>query len=712
MLQNNKFCSNKTVFQNRYIGTLLTILFVLFLSACSDEAVVTTERGSSQKGLDGTTLYLRLEDDNKALVRSLARGKTASVVAVLIGPDGNPIEGEVITFETDLGTLAADNGLTNSLGQAKTNIASGTVAKAGEITATVNVNGADISVSYGFEVSGAADTTPGSSPNPDPTPDVSQSKNGALSFVSATPNRITLKSTGGEGLSELSTVTFKLEGTDGLPLANQTVDFTIDNPIGGISIEPTSATTGFDGIVSTVVHAGTVPTSVRIRATTKITDGTTENIISTQSDMLAVGVGTPDQNSMSLSISNFAPEAWNYNGEEVDVTVRLADHFNNFIPDGTKVYFTTEGGAIDSSCETVDSACTVKWVSSNPRPADHRVTILATTLGSESFVDTDSDGVYSLADGEPFADVNSNGVYDEAFTDTNGNGIFDEPFTDTNGNGQYDLQERFVDYNGNGVYDGDRVTVAGETTFVDSNNGNGLFDGSGYMPNGETTAPEYQNDDGLFNGPGFADLGEPYLDANENKKRDVDEIYFDTNGDATYSPNGDGKYNGIHCKQGEAICASQKTLRIRKSAVLVMAGSNAYAAIVHNETGDIYYSDIPGVVANSPTNVLDVTDSSASITVYFADSAGQVLPWGTTVSVKSDLGKVSGAPSGDLPNYFPGRLPRGSAASQSELMFNGLYGFSFGISDADPSKQEPGLLEITFTTPKGVATTFFLNVLM
>ena len=806
MFKNNKFCRDKTFSQNKFIALFFTLLLVLFISACSETDDASTELGSSKKAANGTTLYLKLVDDTtNELIRNLDQNQSSSVVATLKNTDDEPIEGVVVELSTNLGTLAATNGLTQSDGRATVTLAAGTAPKAGEITAAVNVDGVEITVSYGFAVGGTVDPGPNPNPSPEPEPGtpVSKSNDGAMEFVSAAPQKITLKSAGGAGLSELSTVTFRLVGIDGLPLANQTVIFSINNVIGGITIDPASATTGFDGLVSTVVHAGTVPTSLRITATATISDGTSndgtsDNIVFAQSDMLAVGVGTPDQNSMSLSLSNHAPEAWRYDGKEVDVTVRLGDHFNNFIPDGTSVYFTTEGGVIEPSCETVNSACTVKWLSSNPRPADHRVTILATTLGSESFQDTDSDGVYSQADGEPFTDINGNRVYDEPFTDENNNGKFDEPFvamlngvhdpgeefvdafngvydfgepfvdtlnqvydsgeafTDENNNLEYDLGEPFVDAlngfwnigeeftdqlngryddgelftdtpiyslgvvfvdrNGNGVHDGDRFNPLGEESFIDSNSGNGLYDGSGNMPLGEASFIFDTNENGLFDGPGFADLGEPFLDENENRKHDVDEPYVDTNNNKEFDATGDGKFNGVHCKASDVVCSSNRTLRIRDSAVLVMADSSALAAITaitsRTQRYYIYRSGMENIEVNSPTPYIYAADDSAGITVYYSDSAGQVLPEGTTVTVSSTKGSVTGAPAGGIPNNVFNSLGRGAAVPLSELMTSSPRSFSFNVEDSDDKKIESGVVSIVFTTPEGHSTPYYVDIVL
>lgn len=67
--------------------------------------------------------------------------------------------------------------------------------------------------------------------------------------------------------------------------------------------------------------------------------------------------------------------------------------------------------------------------------------------------------VHILGEGDPFSDLNGNGVRDvaEAFVDLNGNGTFDpgigETFTDTDGNGVWTDAEPYQDSNLNGHYD-------------------------------------------------------------------------------------------------------------------------------------------------------------------------------------------------------------------------------------------------------------------
>jgi hypothetical protein len=141
--------------------------------------------------------------------------------------------------------------------------------------------------------------------------------------------------------------------------------------------------------------------------------------------------GIPDQNSMSVSFSTYNPHAWDIDGTEVTVTVRLADQLNNnTVPDGTEVFFATEGGRIGSMCTTVAGTCSVTWESTDPRPAmispelsPGRARVLVWALGTESFSDNNSNGYFDDGDvivadmPEAFIDKNEDEVrnVDEEF---------------------------------------------------------------------------------------------------------------------------------------------------------------------------------------------------------------------------------------------------------------------------------------------------------
>lgn len=172
---------------------------------------------------------------------------------------------------------------------------------------------------------------------------------GSIRFIEANPSLISLKGTGG---NEVSKVRFQVTGASDAPIKGVSVTFALTpadgngEGIGGLKLTKNTGETDSGGYVEATIQSGTFPTSVRVRATAQNTN------ISTLSSELVVSTGIPDQKGMTIGVSDYSPAAWNYNGVEVSVTVGMADAFNNPAPDGTAVYFTTEGGVISPSCAT------------------------------------------------------------------------------------------------------------------------------------------------------------------------------------------------------------------------------------------------------------------------------------------------------------------------------------------------------------------------
>lgn len=172
----------------------------------------------------------------------------------------------------------------------------------------------------------------------------------------------------------------------------------------------------------------------------------------------------PDMDSFSMSFESLSLDgALGSDGVTNEVTVRLSDNLNNtVVPDGTRVRFTTNSGAIDPFCETVDGACSVTWISqgarpgvgpsadnpgTNPRdpgcgtvrvsvtpscPRPNRVKVLAWVEGQETFTDLNANGFFD--DGDSFVTAGPNP--DDR----------PDPFRDDNENGVRDSDEVFVEY--------------------------------------------------------------------------------------------------------------------------------------------------------------------------------------------------------------------------------------------------------------------------
>jgi hypothetical protein len=348
-------------------------------------------------------------------VEQLAAGGTATMTAALADATGNPVTSPSVNISftsvcaaNELSVI--DASVATFQGEAEATYRADGCVGTDLISATAALGGQDLTASATITVASAAINS--------------------ILFVSATPQAIVLDGTGCAGCTQHSIVVFQLVDIFGKPVPSQNVDFSLSTLIGGLSLSNETATSDANGLVQTVVQAGSVATHVRVMATVA------DTAISTLSDEIAVSTGLPDQDSFSVSAETLNPEAWDNDGVTVPITIRAADHFNNPVPDGTTIVFSAEGGAIQSSCRIVDGSCFVNWSSQAPRPqADGRVTILATSIGEESFFDGDGDGVYgSLVDslsgadlGEPYMDNNENGARNgiEEFRDFNYNGIFD-----------------------------------------------------------------------------------------------------------------------------------------------------------------------------------------------------------------------------------------------------------------------------------------------
>ena len=283
---------------------------------------------------------------------------------------------------------------------------------------------------------------------------------GAVEFISAEPQNILLNGMSAPGQQHTSTVTFQIKNDVGGPIANADVKFELTTGVGGITLSATEGKTDNNGFVSTILQAGSVHTSVRVRATVERDNAT----ISSESSQLVISTGIADQNSLSLSLSELNPSAWNHDGVKVDVNMYASDRYNNPVPDGTTVAFFTELGQIEPSCQTTNGACVVEWTSSDPRdlgtldplyPRDNNsnnsdgiTTITAVVIGEESFIDTNSNGIFD--DGDQLDNISDRG---EAFEDYNRNYDTDTP-TDNVSNNEYDQGlEPYLDFNGNGIRD-------------------------------------------------------------------------------------------------------------------------------------------------------------------------------------------------------------------------------------------------------------------
>lgn len=201
---------------------------------------------------------------------------------------------------------------------------------------------------------------------------------GSIRFVSVTPGDIQIRGSG----DSTAIVVFQVLDVQGLAVADALVSFELTSAVGGVSLVGSDDLSDAEGKVTALVQAGLIATTVRVRASVDVDldgDGETEDdatSLETLSDGLSINTGVPDQNSMSLVATDLNIEGDSYDGTTTQVTVRLADAFNNPVPDDTTVQFRTEFGAIESSCNTSGGACSVIFTSQEPRlPVNPNTTV-------------------------------------------------------------------------------------------------------------------------------------------------------------------------------------------------------------------------------------------------------------------------------------------------------------------------------------------------
>ncbi|WOT06433.1 invasin [Shewanella youngdeokensis] len=519
---------------------------------------------------------------------------------------------------------------------------------------------------------------------------------GAIQYVSSVPQLLALRGTGGLSgagtRSETSIVSFKLLDESNQPAPNELVCFELSTDIGGMTLTPSPTAeqymacsnmpqvgdtqypadislpnkyavgyTNADGEVTTTVHAGDIPTPVKVFALWSESNSSGHNaIISNTSDELVITTGIADSDSFSMSKSISNPEGWDRDNEVVAINILAADHFNNLVPEGTTITFRTEGGAIDGSCTTgskddsnPNGSCSVEWRSQTPRPFSS--TMVVCPNGGYNDGDTISTAPpcigndYSLYSNgansiipEPRpgrATVTAYAIGEESFVDLNGNGLFDS------GEFFLDLSEAFTDHNQDGRY---------------------------------RNYARYVGDTPLS--------GEPAGSINEE--------FIDYNSDNVFNE-GDDLYTGLLCAEGsEADCTDtgtgdfQSQVNIYRNVTIVMSGSEPYIRLVDIDSDTNEMSQVTGVDL--------VNNGSVTVSLFASDVNNNTLPYGTTITASTDNGELVGTTEYTI----------GSNIGYKPEQFN----FTL-TQEASPNQKSSGVLVITVQTPKGTAKSISTLVL-
>ncbi len=413
---------------------------------------------------------------------------------------------------------------------------------------------------------------------------------GSIVFVSATPTTIGLQ---GTGLTDSSTVVFTVFDSNGNPVQNQQVNFSLTTTAGGVSVSPANAKSDANGDVQTTVESGTVHTTVRVTA---VINGTS---LTTESSQLTISTGVPTQNGFSLSATVLNLVGNNYDGNTTTITARLADRYANPVPDGTAIAFTTECGSIQPSCNTTGGlgACSVTFTTQNPRTSMLAFPKTTTTPASPTYIDNNCSATGSST-------FNGGLGCDDHRCTVTAYAIGEESFNDCNGTGNY-VSVKNTSNNATQCKDGDFFVSLPEVFF------------------------DY-NESGVFNGD-----FESYVDYNHNGKYDSASSLF----------------VGLLCND-PACDPNQTELEVSGQLVIVMTDSNLHLYV--NNTNPAVGTPINPYKFVAPPSVAGLSIALVKTQIVYAsvgDSQLQVPAAGTTISASmSNGGSVEAPSSYTVPN--------------------------------------------------------------
>ena len=402
----------------------------------------------------------------------------------------------------------------------------------------------------------------------------------SLEFADLAPSLIAIKGTGDlVKISEQTQVRFRVVDVNGSPVQGEVVNLALATTVGGLELSSIVATSNAEGLVSVSVASGTLPTQTVVTAEL----ASTGQLVS--SDLITVSTGVPDQNSFTL----FSPklsvsQAYVAANMTSTIGVAVADRYNNIVPDGSLIYFTTEYGGIAPSCSINNGLCEVTWRSQNPRPTGPNLS----TVDCSAY-DNDGDGI---------ANNDAVGTYDPCPIPL-------------------------------GIEQGSRTTIlataTGEESFTD-------LDGDGLMSNFVNEFSDFAHD-----------LGEPYLDENGNGSYDAGEVFVDDDNDGLYD-SGDGLFTGIGCSASTLLSGdcTGSLLSVFANIELIMSDSDGFYITLVDDSNPVpkkVDSVTPGsYVAYISDQYNNRPATGATVTIESSGECSIVSPTSFTVGNSNRLG--------------------------------------------------------------------------
>lgn len=421
----------------------------------TEESVITAKAGTlteAQSQIDfrhaGGVSSIELEADKY----DLSLNDETTIRATVTDENGYPVKaGEIVNFRIEPEGMGGITqvGFTDEQGRAEVQFNAGTVAGIatviGSVSKLVTVTGDDgktkiSSINFEAGVNLAI--------NPEQAGDIRLQSIRIGDQTITHPDDAVLGVVGGS-FPQSALLAFEVTDRFGNPIADATpIDFSLSSLGGGenILVDITqsgalnASTTTQNGLAYVTLRSGIV--SGQVSLTAKAAG------LSTVARFSIVG-GKADAERFSLAADYLNIAGGITYGLEDNITAFVADRYGNVVADGTPVNFISEGGIIGTSAGSGAFTATTSLgraqaILQSAAPTTPNLgglpphgnvglnKIVAYTRGSESFIDSNGNGVYDTGEshsdlGEPYIDANDSGAFEagELYIDGNGNGRFD-----------------------------------------------------------------------------------------------------------------------------------------------------------------------------------------------------------------------------------------------------------------------------------------------
>lgn len=444
--------------------------------------------------------------------------------------------------------------------------------------------------------------------------------------------------------------------------------------------------TGTTGASFTGCTRGTVGTSAAAHLSNAQVFG--QNTISSSATQVSIGGGVPSASHWNLATSKFNLQGLKFSGLDATISAYIADRFGNYnILTGTALSFYTEGGAIDTQGITDSAGFTsVVFRTQIPNPLD----VKNTTTGdldnadfSPYFVGNEPwypSGTLNANPRDGWVTVLATTLGEEAFLDENGNGMFTRSYAVSNCPPGYTCE---CDGGTPNAYVGcvtSQQNGAAISASICANATTSCFTAFGGGPTSKRSE-------------GFLDQGEPFYDKNDNGKRDDGSVsgypfeeFIDGNGNFSYDgPN--GIWDGPDCQ----TTGCQKSKMIWKDIRLVFTGDAVFypRQDLNNcyDTGNGCTGTFAlGDFTVAPASITKGTTGSFSVIV--GDQNLNRLAPGTRIVASASEGALTGI----------------SSVTLADGLSRGPTVLNFGVQIDVASQKSSTTVTVTVTTPDTIVT--------